>query len=111
MFVYGPYGRMCEVERLTDEQRAEAEMHDHIRQNCPEFAERIISLMLKGNVRNSKCNRCGDDILWSSTNNYRQPLNVDTTPHCCEIKSKQEDNPWADGECPYCGELDCDCSI
>lgn len=92
----------------------EVEQHvsAYIVAQCPEFANRINSLRTKERVSLSTCKYCGEDIMWSSNNQYKFPLNPkDGSSHLCQTKTKQENNPWADGECPYCGELDCDCGV
>lgn len=97
--------------RELDYQRAEELLASYITAQCPEFADRINNLRIAERFSSSTCKYCGEGIMWSSNNQYKFPLNIDGSSHLCQAKSKQEDNPWADGECPYCGELDCDCEV
>lgn len=88
--------------------RAEAYLAAYIRAQCPEFAARINNLRDIERVSISTCKHCGEAIMWSNENSYKIPLSPkDGLQHLCLLKNKE--SVWGDGECPYCGDVDCNC--
>lgn len=93
---------------IREQDEAEALLCEYIVRQCPELGHKINQIRNNTNMRKCKCAYCGDEIIWSSSNQYSQPLNIDLTLHCCLIQNTA--SPWDEGECPYCGELDCECA-
>ena len=89
---------------------AEERMATHIVNQCPKFATRINNLRNTERVSLNTCKFCGEDIIWSSENNFKIPLSPKNgSQHFCQFKVKHNTSPWDEGECPYCGGIDCNC--